>query len=168
MKKLCLLAFLPFFIACGSSTTVTKTPTGNIKSTKISSRAGAKKIEKIIDHALAFEGTRYKYGGTTRKGMDCSGLVFTAFESERVQLPRISRDMAKRGKRIPINRVDEGDLVFFQTNKNRKVINHVGLVVSTKSGDVQFIHSTTSRGVIVSSLQERYWKSAFVEVRRII
>ena len=117
---------------------------------------------------MSFEGTRYKYGGTTKKGMDCSGLVYTAFGKEQVQLPRVSRDMAKRGKRIPLHQVDQGDLVFFQTNKNRKVINHVGLVVRARSGEIQFIHSTTSRGVIVSSLEERYWKGTFVEVRRII
>jgi len=168
MKKLYLLAFLPLFIACGSSSKVTNSRKGAAKSTKITSRVGDKKIEMIIDHAMHFEGTRYKYGGTTKKGMDCSGLVYVAFGKEQVQLPRVSRDMAKRGKRISLTRADEGDLVFFQTNKNKKVINHVGLVVKAKSGNIQFIHSTTSRGVIVSSLDERYWKSAFVEIRRII
>jgi cell wall-associated NlpC family hydrolase len=76
--------------------------------------------------------------------------------------------MAKRGKRISLSQTTEGDLVFFQTNKNRKTINHVGLVVETKGKEVFFIHSTTSKGVIISSLDERYWKSAFVEVRRVI
>jgi len=168
MKKLYLLAFLPLFIACGSSSKVTNSRSGTIKSTKISSRVGDKKIEKIIGHAMSFEGTRYKFGGTSKKGMDCSGLVYIAYGKEQVQLPRVSRDMAKRGKRIPLNRANEGDLVFFQTNKNKKVINHVGLVIRVKSGGIQFIHSTTSRGVIVSSLDERYWNNAFVEVRRII
>jgi len=115
-----------------------------------------------------FEGTRYKFGGTTRSGMDCSGLVYVAFGKESIQLPRVSRDMATRGKSVSLSRASKGDLVFFQTNKNKRVINHVGLVTSTKGGEVQFIHSTSSKGVIISSLDERYWKAAFVEVRRII
>lgn len=169
MKKLLLLALLPIFMAsCGSSRTVSKTKTRTYKTEKVSKTSNNGKAENIIDYAKTFRGTRYKYGGTTKKGMDCSGLVFTAFNRENIALPRVSRDMAKRGKRISLSQTIEGDLVFFQTNKNKKTINHVGLVVETKGNEVFFIHSTTSRGVIISSLDERYWKSAFVEVRRVI
>ena len=100
--------------------------------------------------------------------MDCSGLIYTAFLTEDIALPRISRDMAKQGKRISLLKAQAGDLVFFQTNKGRKVINHVGLVVENVRGELKFIHSTTSRGVIISSIQENYWNLAFVEARRII
>jgi cell wall-associated NlpC family hydrolase len=169
MKKLLLLALLLVFItSCGSSRTVSKTKTRTFKTEKVSKTSNNAKAENIIDYAKTFEGTRYKFGGTTNKGMDCSGLVFTAFKKENIALPRISRDMAKRGKRISLPQITEGDLVFFRTNKNKKSINHVGLVVEFTGGEVFFIHSTTSRGVIISSLQEGYWKSTFVEVRRII
>ena len=117
---------------------------------------------------MSFKGTRYKFGGTTRKGMDCSGLVYVSFQSENISLPRVSRDMATQGRRIKLSQVDKGDLVFFKTSKNRKTINHVGLVVDAGRGNIKFIHSTSSRGVIISSLDERYWNDAFVEVRRII
>ncbi len=167
MKKLLLLALLPLFIAsCGSSRTVSKTKTS--KTEKVSKTSNNAKTESIIDYAKTFKGTRYKYGGTTKKGMDCSGLIFTAFNYGNVSLPRVSRDMAKRGKRISLSQTAEGDLVFFQTNKNKKTINHVGLVVRTSGNEVFFIHSTTSKGVIISSLEERYWKSAFIEARRVI
>jgi cell wall-associated NlpC family hydrolase len=76
--------------------------------------------------------------------------------------------MAKLGTEVSLRQVEEGDLVFFRTSKNRKVINHVGLVIETRGGNVKFIHSTTSSGVIISSLEERYWNETFVEVRRII
>lgn len=122
---------------------------------------------EIIDFAKSFEGTRYKFGGTTNAGMDCSGLVYTAFQKENISLPRISRDMAKKGILISFKDIQEGDLVFFKTS-SRNSINHVGLVVESKRGEIRFIHSTIQAGVIISSLEEAYWKKAFVEVRRII
>lgn len=122
---------------------------------------------EIIAYAKTFEGTRYKFGGTTKAGMDCSGLVCTAFQKENIDLPRISRDMAKQGVLVSFKDIVEGDLVFFKTS-SRNVINHVGLVVEAKRGEVKFIHSTTRAGVIISSLDEDYWKKAFVEVRRVI
>ncbi len=126
------------------------------------------KIHNIIDIARSFHGTPYKYGGTTSKGMDCSGLIYTAFKEEDIFLPRISRDIAAKGKKISLNDVSKGDLVFFKTDRTRNVINHVGLVVDVFPGKILFIHSSTSQGVIVSSLDESYWSQAFVEVRRVL
>ncbi len=122
----------------------------------------------IIDNALDYNGVRYKFGGSTRKGMDCSGLVYVSFKKENILLPRMSRDMAKKGQPIALNNVDKGDLLFFQTNKKRKAINHVGLVTKSENGNIEFIHATTGKGVITSSLTEIYWKAAFVEARRIL
>jgi cell wall-associated NlpC family hydrolase len=165
MKRILLLCLLAAFMAsCGSSRQSSKT----VVIEKSSKNVSGKKVNKIVSHAKGFVGTRYKFGGTTRKGMDCSGLVYISFQQENITLPRISREMATRGTRITLGQVSEGDLVFFKTNKNRKVINHVGLVVESKRGIVKFIHSTSSRGVIISSLDERYWNDAFVEVRRVI
>lgn len=123
----------------------------------------------IIDYAKQFSGVRYKYGGTTKSGMDCSGLVFESFKAYDILLPRSSRDMATKGVKIKIEDVKEGDLLFFHTNpKKRNTISHVGLVVTSRTGLVEFIHSTTQAGVIVSSLAERYWFTSFVEARRIL
>ena len=165
MKRIILLCLLAGFLAsCGSSR-----QTSNKTVVKTSRSASpAKKVDKIVSHAKEYVGTKYKFGGTSRKGMDCSGLVYISFKEQDISLPRISRDMAKEGKRINLGQVSEGDLLFFQTNKNRRVINHVGLVVESRRGVIRFIHSTTSKGVIISSLSERYWNEAFVEVRRII
>jgi len=166
MKKTILLVLLTLFlVSCGNSKRVTKSTSKKYKTETTSS---SKKLDKVVNNARMFEGTRYKFGGTTRSGMDCSGLIYVAFGKERIELPRVSRDMATRGKQVPLSKASKGDLVFFQTNKNKQVINHVGLVTSTKGGNVQFIHATTSKGVIISSLDERYWKAAFVEARRII
>ncbi|SEL23474.1 Cell wall-associated hydrolase, NlpC family [Aquimarina amphilecti] len=126
-----------------------------------------KKITSIINYAKTFEGTRYKYGGTTKKGMDCSGLVYTSFKKEEVVLPRTSKAMSVQGKKISLKNVTVGDLLFFRTNKNKNAINHVGLVVKT-GNRVEFIHASTSKGVTISSLDERYWNNCFAGVRRIL
>lgn len=125
-----------------------------------------KKLD-MIDYAKTYQGTRYKFGGTSRSGMDCSGLVCTVFEKENISLPRSSRDMASKGFSINLKQVEPGDLVFFKTSK-RNVINHVGLVVESEDGTIKFIHSTVKAGVIVSSMDENYWKRTFVEARRVI
>lgn len=124
-------------------------------------------VSKIIKDARKFEGTKYKYGGTTKRGMDCSGLVYVAFSENDIPLPRTSRAMSLQGKRIYLKEVTQGDLLFFETNKNQKVINHVGLVVE-HSDDIYFIHSTTSSGVIISALSEQYWENNFVMARRVL
>ena len=124
-------------------------------------------MSKVTENAKEFLGVRYKYGGTTKKGMDCSGLVYTSFQKENIPIPRTSRGMSLLGKRLFLKEVQIGDLLFFETNKNKKVINHVGLVINIAPDDVSFIHSTTSRGVIISSLNQEYWQSHFVMARRI-
>ncbi|MGB0880564.1 MAG: C40 family peptidase [Polaribacter sp.] len=124
------------------------------------------KVDKIVANAMQYEGVRYKYGGTTKKGMDCSGIVYTAFGKENIKLPRTSREMAKRGNKISLAKVKKGDLLFFKAG--RKYINHVGLVISIKNKQIRFIHATTSRGVIISLLSEKYWKNAFVKAVRVL
>ncbi len=124
-------------------------------------------ISKIIKYAKDFLGTGYKYGGTGQDGMDCSGLVHTAFSFENIQLPRTSREMATLGEKLDLEQVINGDLLFFRTDPRKKAINHVGLVLDMAEEGIYFIHSTTSKGVIISSLSEKYWQDHFVMARRI-
>lgn len=124
--------------------------------------------QSIINNAEKYKGTRYKYGGTTKKGMDCSGLIYTAFKEDNVSIPRVSSAMAKTGDWIDLKKVRAGDLLFFATQKNNRTVNHVGLVSSTNGDVIEFIHSTSSKGVITSKLKERYWYFAFVQARRVL
>ncbi len=124
--------------------------------------------EDIVDYAKQFQGVKYKYGGTTKKGMDCSGLIYNAFRAHDISIPRVSRDMAQTGIKISIDNVKAGDLLFFKTNPKRNAINHVGLIVTALPGNIEFIHSTSSLGVIISSLAERYWYYSFFEARRLL
>ena len=124
--------------------------------------------DAIIETAMSYTGVRYRYGGTSRQGMDCSGLLYVSFLEHDFQMPRISHDMADEGKRIRVDQLQKGDLLFFKTTKRGKRINHVGLVVDVTDNDVRFIHSTSSRGVIVSSLREGFWNYAFVKATRVL
>lgn len=122
----------------------------------------------IINHAKKFIGVRYKWGGTTTSGVDCSGLIFESFREYDIILPRISRDMANKGDKIKLKNVLKGDLLFFKTGNRRNSINHVGLIVEIKDNDIKFIHATSGSGVIISGLNEAYWLKAFYEARRIL
>ncbi len=178
-----ILVFLVFsicLVSCKSSKrTKVVTKKSRVERRKISSstKTSDKKEEaivlskpqQIINYSKQFLGVKYKWGGTTKAGMDCSGLVHESFKAHQVYLPRISRDMAKKGKKIKLNETLKGDLLFFATKRGRRnAINHVGLVVDIKDNAIYFIHSSTSKGVIISSLNEEYWKGAFKEVRRIL
>lgn len=146
----------------------TKEPVTKINTAAPEELPEDKRVYNITSFALDQKGTRYKFGGTTNSGMDCSGLVYTSFLQENISLPRSSRDMALQGERLALAEVNIGDLLFFETNKNKKVINHVGLVIEIQPGHIYFIHSTTSRGVVISSLADGYWFEHFVMARRLI
>ena len=126
------------------------------------------KAEEIIETALEYSGVRYKYGGTTKKGMDCSGLLYVSFTAHDIAIPRVSHQIFDQADPIKMKEVTKGDLLFFKTTRRGKRINHVGLVVDIQDDEIKFIHSTSSRGVIVSSLKEGYWNSAFVKAARIL
>ena len=122
---------------------------------------------KVVANAKQYLGTRYKYGGTTHKGMDCSGLIYVAYQKEHITLPRVSRAMATKGKTINLAKAKKGDLVFFKTSRKNR-INHVGMVTAVKNNIVYFIHASSSRGVVISSLNEKYYKKRFVKAKRIL
>ena len=131
------------------------------------SKADTQQQKILLDTAFSYLGTPYRHGGITRKGMDCSGFVSTAFKSIEIPLSRSSQEMATQGKKIKLSNVQVGDLLFFKTlRKNR--ISHVGLVVDVDGGEVKFIHASSKRGVVISSLSDAYYKKAFRIAKRVM
>ena len=121
----------------------------------------------LLDTAFSYLGTPYKHAGVTRKGMDCSGFVSTTFKAIDVPLSRSSQEMATQGKRIKLKNVRVGDLLFFKTLRHNR-ISHVGMVVDVQDGEVKFVHASSKRGVVISSLSENYYKKAFRMAKRVM
>lgn len=125
------------------------------------------KADYLIRKASEHLGTRYRSGGTTSAGFDCSGLMFSTFQNVDMTLPRSSQEMANYGVRISRSQAQKGDLIFFATFGGRRV-SHVGMVTEVVDGVIKFIHSSTGSGVIVSSLNEAYYARTFVQINRVL
>lgn len=122
---------------------------------------------QMINNAMQFLGVRYRGGGASAAGMDCSGMVTAVYNLFDLSLPRSSRDMATVGEKIDSSSVKKGDLIFFKTN-GKRVINHVGMVVEIIGDEIKFIHSSTSQGVIISSTKETYYGRTFAQINRVL
>jgi cell wall-associated NlpC family hydrolase len=116
----------------------------------------------VVREAAGWLGTPYRYAGTSRAGVDCSGLVQNVFGSVDRKLPRNSAEQAGRGEPVDLSEAMAGDLVFFNTTGSG--VSHVGILVSRE----EFIHSSTSAGVIVSRLDETYYRTRILFVRRLL
>lgn len=143
------------------------TSVDNDEPKKSSDKIETTTISKLLTIANSYKGVSYRAGGETKKGMDCSGLVNTSFKQIGIQLPRSSKAISTKGTIISLKEVKIGDLLFFDIARLKGGINHVGLVTSIVNEEVFFIHSTTSKGVIISSMDEFYWKNEFVKAKRI-
>src|SRR5574343_98629 len=126
------------------------------------------KAEFLIAKASEHIGTRYRGGGTTSAGFDCSGLMFATFKHIDMTLPRSSGSMAVgAGVRIDRAQAQKGDLSFFTTN-GRGSINHVGMITEVLDDEIKFIHSSVQSGVIISSTKEPYYSRRFVQINRVL
>lgn len=120
--------------------------------------------EQLIETAIKLKGVKYKYAGTSPEtGFDCSGFTTYVFAQYGIDLPRSSSDMYALGEAVKRSELRAGDLVFFNTSGNK--ISHVGIYI----GNNQFIHSSTKRGVIITSLDDpHYWSKRYVGAKRIL
>lgn len=124
------------------------------------------KINTVVQSARSYTGVPYKWGGTTRGGMDCSGLLLNSYKSINVQIPRTSADQSEYGKKVKEKDAQPGDWVFFATGKKKRKITHVGLITSVKGDKVKFIHASSSLGVVESNLKSDYYQKRLRMVRR--
>lgn len=125
-------------------------------------------VKQLINTAESNLGSGYRTGGTNPdSGFDCSGLMFSTFKKFDISLPRSSNDMSKVGRKLDDDEIQKGDLIFFKTN-GKRVINHVGMVTEVSNDEIKFIHSSTQKGVIISSTKEPYYGRTFAQANRII
>ncbi len=123
---------------------------------------GTSRSQELLDYARSLEGTPYRYGGQSERGFDCSGYVKYVFlNTTGIDLPRTAAEQYRRGN--PVSREDAkpGDLVFFQGGGQ---INHSGIYL----GGGKFISSTSSSGVMTTSVNGAYWAKHFYGYSRII
>jgi LysM repeat protein len=126
------------------------------------------KVDFLIAKASEHLGTRYRGGGTTSAGFDCSGLMFSTFKNIDMTLPRSSGSMAVgAGVRVERDQAQRGDLIFFTTN-GRGSINHVGMITEIIGDEIKFIHSSVQSGVVISSTKEPYYAKRFIQINRVL
>lgn len=122
------------------------------------------KVSSLITNAKALKGTKYVWGGTTTKGFDCSGFVQYVYKKSGIELPRTTAEMSKQGTTISSkSQLKEGDLVFFATGAKKHKITHVGIYM----GNNQVVHATTSNGVSVTNINDKYWGNKFIKGQRL-
>ncbi|KFF06488.1 C40 family peptidase [Flavobacterium reichenbachii] len=124
-------------------------------------------VNQLISNATQNIGTRYRSGGTTKAGFDCSGLMICTFNNFDIKLPRSSIEQSRIGTKVSSDEAQKGDLIFFRTN-GRRQINHVGMVVEVADGEIKFVHSSTHGGVMISSTKEPYYERTFTQVNRVL
>lgn len=122
----------------------------------------------IIDYSVSFLRTPYRYGGQSRKGIDCSGFVSGVYNKFGVTLPHSSKDMIASGRPVELGEVHKGDLLFFRnTNHRRKGVGHVAIVTDVKDGNIVFIHSARVGGVRFDNLSTPYYLNHYFRAVRL-
>ena len=166
--KLLLLVLTALLLLNGCSSKKISKPTYKAKTTKTkTSYRKNKQSGNWINRALSKEyskwnGVAYKYGGTSRKGVDCSSLIQILYrDAFGMKIPRTTASQAKIGHQIKKNSSRDGDLVFFKTGWKTR---HSGIIIEKG----KFIHSSTKYGVMISSLNNPYWKSKYWQTRRVL
>ncbi|WP_163339362.1 C40 family peptidase [Desulfopila sp. IMCC35008] len=118
--------------------------------------------ETLHDFYTDWQGAPYKNGGMSQSGIDCSAFTYLAYRNLfTIDLPRTVSEQARQGKKIPRNALKPGDLVFFKTGLFQK---HVGIYME----DLSFIHVSTIKGVMISRLDDDYWRNKYWKSKRLL
>jgi cell wall-associated NlpC family hydrolase len=167
MNRLLLLVLMGFYLAACSS--IPHSSPETMVSANAMTASGdlvdmtdhAQVRRQLLQQLSEWQGVPYRYGGLTKQGVDCSGFIYLTFAEEfGIRIPRTTQYQALKGKVIEQFDLLPGDLVFFLTGYNQR---HIGIYVGKK----QFIHTSSSRGVMLSRLDNPYWQSAYWHSRRI-
>jgi len=148
IKGVCVFIAVIVIAGCSSTRTVTW--------------HGSPNVNTVLQRAVDLRGTSYCSGGDDPDCFDCSGFVNFCFAAANIHIPRTTTELYALGRFVERNDLEAGDLVFFRTVS--KGASHVGIYVN----DNTFIHSSTSKGVIISSLNDSYWGPRYLGARRVV
>ncbi|VAW62801.1 hypothetical protein MNBD_GAMMA09-23 [hydrothermal vent metagenome] len=124
------------------------------------SKSGSTAQKKLYAQYNDWRGVKYRIGGNSKKGIDCSGFVHLTYKQQfNKNVPRTTQLLARKGKQVKRKNIRPGDAVFFKTGLS---IRHVGIYV----GEGKFLHASTSRGVMISELKNPYWQKSYWMSRR--
>lgn len=125
--------------------------------------------DSIITEARKYLGIKYKYGGTSEHGFDCSGYTSYVFSQFSIKLPHSSYAQSQMGMLTDNQQCKKGDLIFFKGRSLRSnKVGHVGIIIANQDSVIQFIHASVTNGITVSSLNDSYYKKRLVCIRRIL
>ena len=120
----------------------------------------------VIRTARKYQGIKYKYGGSTPKGFDCSGFTSYVLLKNKVDLQRTSKEQSKEGKKIRVKTAQPGDFLFFGSKGK---VSHVAIITQNDAKGLKVIHSTSSKGVIEQNITySDYWQSRLLFARKIL
>lgn len=160
MKFIVVLSLLLLLNACSSAPNGDETLQTAARDKVVLDNSDAVKSQLMQLHK-EWKGTPYRFGGMSKRGVDCSGFVLLGFEQKfGLSLPRTTDEQSAVGKSVSKSNLRPGDLVFFKTGWSTR---HVGIYI----GNHQFLHASTSQGVMISSLDNSYWKQKYWQSRRL-
>ncbi|MDA0147593.1 NlpC/P60 family protein [Vibrio sp. LaRot3] len=153
VSAICAIGLL---VACSSSPDFSRSNQSSLSPEELQTK------QKLMDVYQIWQGAPYRLGGTSLNGVDCSAFVQTAYSNGlQVNLPRTTKTQVEIGRAVDYDQAKVGDLVFFKTSYTTR---HVGIYLGNK----QFMHASTSKGVIISRLDNPYWAGNFWQFRRVM
>ncbi len=168
LRRTTILAVVTLLLASCQGRSVASNGGGGGKSPEptVESAKHAAIVARAIEEARTYTGTRYRMGGTSRQGIDCSALTMNSYAEAGVEIPRTSDAQSVIGRRVYIGELQPGDLVFFTDRAGNTKITHVGLVTEVTPQNVTFIHATTRRGVMENELLDGYYRPLYLKAVR--
>jgi cell wall-associated NlpC family hydrolase len=153
LSGIVLLLVLTGLVGCASTSSVSHQSAAEAQAAAPTSTKPQARPHRALAIAADMIGAPYRYGGTSPRGFDCSGLVYYAYSTAGIHAPRTTTEQYRKTKRVPVSRLQPGDLVFFTLSQGN--ISHVGIY----AGDGRFIHAPSSGKLVgYASLHNPYWR----------